>query len=100
MMNAKVIAVLLGVLVLIGIGLTTAFLKEDPVPATPTAENPDEADEQPDPLNANLFIEPKDDERPDHDEDDVDSVVGLPAALSRTWAMPRSDCAIGSSNAI
>jgi len=36
------------------------------------------------------FIEPKDEERPDHQEDDVDSLVALPAAPEAPWALPRA----------
>lgn len=49
-----------------------------------------------DPLNAKTFIEPKDEERPDHAEDDIESVVALPAAPAQTWATPRREIAQGS----
>jgi enterochelin esterase family protein len=49
-----------------------------------------------DPLNAKTFIEPKDEERPDHAEDDIESVVMLPDAPAQTWTTPRSGIATGS----
>ena len=45
--------------------------------------------EQHDPLNPNIFVEPKDETRPDHAEDDIDSVVRLPAAPEPYWTAPR-----------
>jgi len=46
--------------------------------------------EQPDPLNPKTFIEPGDQERPDQLEDDIDSVVELPAAPPQPWVAPRA----------
>jgi enterochelin esterase-like enzyme len=54
-----------------------------------------QAVEKPDPLNAKTFIEPKDEERPDHAEDDIESVVMLPDAPAQTWATPRDGIAKG-----
>lgn len=54
-----------------------------------------EAVEEPDPLNPRTFIEPKDEERADHQEDDVDSLVALPAAPEAPWALPRAGIANG-----
>jgi enterochelin esterase family protein len=51
--------------------------------------------EKPDPLNTKAFVEPKDEERPDHREDDVDSVVELPAAPPHPWTEPRPGTAEG-----
>jgi enterochelin esterase-like enzyme len=51
--------------------------------------------EAPDPLNSKAFIEPKDDERPDHAEDDVESVVELPLAAPHRWAVSRAGVASG-----
>ena len=48
-----------------------------------------------DPLNSKTFIEPKDEERPDHTEDDIESVVMLPAAPAQTWTTPRREIAQG-----
>ena len=58
--------------------------------------DPVQAVEQPDPLNPHTFVEPQDEERPDHAEDDVDSVVRLPAAPPRPWTAPRPDVEQGS----
>ncbi|MFO7680206.1 MAG: enterochelin esterase domain-containing protein, partial [Chloroflexota bacterium] len=55
----------------------------------------EKAVEKHDPLNAKTFIEPKDEERPDHAEDDIESVVMLPAAPAQTWATPRREIAQG-----
>lgn len=49
-----------------------------------------------DPLNAKTFVEPRDEERPDHAEDDIESVVMLPDAPAQTWTTPRSGIAQGS----
>jgi hypothetical protein len=49
----------------------------------------DQADEIHDPFNTRTFIEPRDEERPDHTEDDIDSVVMLPAAPSQPWTASR-----------
>lgn len=51
--------------------------------------------EKPDPLNPKTFIEPKDEERPDHTEDDIDSVVELPAAPPHPWTAPHPETAGG-----
>jgi len=58
-----------------------------------TSRDPEQAIERPDPLNPRTFVEPKDEERPDHTEDDVDSVVELPAVQPSPWtaARPGSD---------
>lgn len=45
--------------------------------------------EQHDPFNPKTFVEPKDETRPDHAEDDIDSVVRLPAAPEPYWTEPR-----------
>jgi len=55
----------------------------------------EQAVKKPDPLNVKTFIEPKDEERPDHAEDDIESVVVLPEAPAQTWATPRSGVAKG-----
>jgi enterochelin esterase-like enzyme len=48
-----------------------------------------------DPLNPRTFIEPRDEERPDHAEDDIESVVMLPDAPAQTWTTPRDGIAQG-----
>lgn len=53
------------------------------------------ADEICDPFNIRTFIEPKDEERPDHIEDDIDSVVMLPAAPAQPWTTARTEIAKG-----
>jgi enterochelin esterase-like enzyme len=50
-----------------------------------------------DPLNPNTFFEPKDEARPDT-EDEMDSVVALPAAPQQRWAAPRAGSAAGEVN--
>lgn len=45
--------------------------------------------EQQDPFNPKTFVEPKDEARPDHAEDDIDSIVRLPAAPEPYWTVPR-----------
>jgi enterochelin esterase-like enzyme len=57
--------------------------------------DPEQTIETPDPLNPKTFIEPKDEERPDHTEDDIDSVVELSAAPSQPWAAFRPESAKG-----
>ncbi len=49
----------------------------------------------PHPLNVKTFIEPKDEERLDHAEDDIESVVMLPDAPAQTWTTPRDGIAKG-----
>lgn len=60
-----------------------------------SALHPDQVLEQPDPLNPHSFVEPKDDERPDHAEDDIDSVIRLSAVPPPPWVVPRPDVAQG-----
>lgn len=50
--------------------------------------NPEQTIETYDRLNVKTFIEPKDEERPDHLEDDIDSVVELPDAARYRWTTP------------
>ena len=57
--------------------------------------NPEESLEKQDPCNPHTFIEPKDKERPDHTEDDIDSVVRLSAVPAQPWASPRIEVAKG-----
>ncbi|MDX1615636.1 MAG: alpha/beta hydrolase-fold protein, partial [Candidatus Promineifilaceae bacterium] len=47
--------------------------------------------EYPDPLNPKRFIEPRDPDRPDHAEDDIDSALFLPAAPLRGWVVRQPD---------
>jgi enterochelin esterase-like enzyme len=56
---------------------------------------PEQTVEKPDPLNSNTFIEPKDEERSDHTEDDIDSIVALPDAPPQPWTVPRPEGAKG-----
>lgn len=51
--------------------------------------------ERHDPFNPNTFVEPKDETRPDHTEDDIDSVVRLPDAPEPFWTTPRRGIARG-----
>jgi len=60
-----------------------------------SSPNPEKTVEKPDPLNTKTFIEPKDEERPDHSEDDIDSIVELPAAPAHPWTKPRPGTAKG-----
>jgi enterochelin esterase-like enzyme len=55
----------------------------------------EQADEIHDPFNTRTFIEPKDEERPDHTEDDIDSVVMLPDAPAQPWTASRNGIAKG-----
>ncbi len=52
------------------------------------APDPEQTIETHDRLNEKTFIEPKDEERPDHLEDDIDSVVELPDAARYHWTTP------------
>jgi len=63
--------------------------------ALQSIEEPEEEWNDPDPANRNFFIEPRDGERPDHSEDDIDSVVELPEAKPRTWAIYRPEVKVG-----
>lgn len=55
----------------------------------------EESSEKHDPLNPQTFVEPKDKERPDHSEDDIDSVVRLSAVPAQTWVSPRHEITKG-----
>ena len=51
--------------------------------------------EQHDPFNSNTFVEPKDETRPDHAEDDIDSIIRLSTAPEPYWTPPHSGIARG-----
>ena len=53
------------------------------------SRNAELPNEQSDPLNPRTFLEPKDAERSDHAEDDIDSVVKLPSAPPHPWKKTR-----------
>jgi enterochelin esterase family protein len=55
----------------------------------------EEAIEKHDPYNPKTFIEPKDEERPDHSEDDVDSILILSDANAHSWTETRKGVKTG-----
>jgi hypothetical protein len=61
------------------------------------ARDPEQLVETADPSNPDTFCEPRDEARPDT-EDEMDSVVALPDASPQPWAAPRAGSAAGEVN--